>query len=73
MNAVTFKIEGMHCGGCAAIIQALLERSAGVRKATASYDAGEARALYDPQTVTEEQLIAAIEKGGYRVAGRGKD
>ena len=70
MNTVTFKVEGMHCDGCAATIQALLERTAGVKKAAASFKEREARVLYDPQGVTEEQLIALIEKGGFRVAGR---
>ena len=70
MNTVTFKVEGMHCDGCAATIQALLERNAGVRKAAASFKDREARVLYEPQAVTEEQLTAMIEKGGYRVAGR---
>lgn len=70
MNTVTFKVEGMHCGGCAQIIQALLERSAGVQKAAASFDDGEARVLYDSRAVTEEQLVAVIEKAGFRVAAR---
>ncbi|HEX8009411.1 MAG TPA: heavy-metal-associated domain-containing protein [Casimicrobiaceae bacterium] len=72
MNAVSLKIEGMHCAGCAAKIQASLERSTGVRKASASFSDGEARVLYDPQAVTEKQLIATIEQAGYRVAGRSK-
>ncbi|HYU67820.1 MAG TPA: heavy-metal-associated domain-containing protein [Burkholderiales bacterium] len=70
MNTVTFKVEGMHCGGCAETIQALLERSAGVQKAAASFAEGEARVLYDSRAVTEEQLVAVVEKAGFRVAGR---
>jgi len=70
MNSVTLKVEGMHCDGCAATIQALLERNGGVRKAAVSFEEGEARVLYDAQSVTEEQLTATIEKGGFRVAGR---
>ncbi len=72
MNTVTFKVEGMHCGGCAETLQALLARSAGVQKAAASFDEGEARVLYDSQTVTEEQLVAVVEKAGFRVAGRSR-
>lgn len=70
MNTVTFKVEGMHCDGCAATIQALLERNGGVRKAAVSFKESEARVLYDSQSVTEEQLTATIEKGGFRVARR---
>jgi copper chaperone CopZ len=68
MNTVTFKIEGMHCDGCATNIQSLLDRKAGVKKAAASFKEGEARILYDSNAVTEEQLVALIENSGYRVA-----
>jgi copper chaperone CopZ len=70
MNTVTFKVEGMHCDGCATTIQSLLERNAGVQKAVASFKEGEARILYDSNAVTEEELVAVIEKIGYRVASR---
>jgi len=70
MHSVTLKVEGMHCDGCAATIQALIERIGGVRKAAASFGDGEARVLYDPGSATEAQLTAAIEKAGFRVTGR---
>ncbi len=70
MKTATFKVEGMHCEGCAANIQSLLEHRAGVHKALASFKDGEARVLYDSNAVTEEQLIAAIENSGYRVVNR---
>ena len=72
MNTVTFKIEGMHCDGCATTIQSLLERNAGVQKAVASFKDGEARILYDSNAVTEEQLVAVIENSGYRVSARNR-
>lgn len=70
MNNVTFKVEGMHCTGCASTIQALLQHNDGVKRASASFDAGEARVLYDPAVISEDQLAAVIEKGGYRVMER---
>lgn len=70
MNHVTFKVEGMHCSGCAATIQALLERHAGVRKASASYAEREARVLYDAKATSEAELGAVIEKAGFRVTER---
>lgn len=70
MNSVTLKVEGMHCDGCAATIQALLERNGGVRKAAVSFSDGEARVLYDPKVVAADQLTASIEKSGFRVTGR---
>jgi len=70
MHSVTLKVKGMHCDGCAATIQALIERNGGVRKAVVSFSDGEARVLYDPQSVTEAQLTVAVEKAGFRVTGR---
>ena len=70
MNTVTFKIEGMHCDGCAKNIQSLLECKAGVQKAVASFDQAEARILYDSSAVSEDQLVATIENSGYHVASR---
>jgi len=70
MNTATFKIEGMHCDGCASNIQRLLGSSAGVQKATASFKEGQARVLYDAKTTAEDDLVAVIERAGYRVVDR---
>ena len=70
MNTVKFKVQGMHCDGCARIIQSLLEKKSGVLAATVSFKESEARVLYEAKTVAEDQLVAAIEKAGYRVAGK---
>lgn len=70
MNNVTFKVDGMHCTGCASTIQALLQRQPGVRRASAYFNIGEARVLYDSATVSEDDLAATIEKAGYRVTNR---
>lgn len=70
MNNVTLKVEGMHCSGCASTIQMLLQRKPGVRRVSAYFDSGEARVLYDPAAVSEDDLVAAIEKAGYRVTRR---
>jgi copper chaperone len=70
MNSVTLKLEGMHCDGCAATIQALIERNDGVRKAAVSFSDGEARVLYDPKVIAEDHLTMVIEKSGFRVTGR---
>ncbi len=73
MKTVTFTVEGMHCNGCATVIQALLQRSAGVRKVSASFDDGLVRVLYDPQNTSVEQLSATIQQGAYRVTGHRDD
>lgn len=70
MKSVTLKVEGMHCTGCASTIQTLLQRKDGVKKASASFEAGEARVLYDPAEVSEDQLAGVVEKAGFRVTER---
>lgn len=68
MKTVVLTIEGMHCDGCAETIKALLEVEAGVKASSISFKEGRARVLYDPAVIDEKKLVAAIEKGGYRVA-----
>jgi len=70
MNKVTFAIEGMHCDGCASKIQTLLDRTPGVRKASTSFQDKQAQVVYEAGAVSEDQLAAMIEKGGYRVTSR---
>jgi copper chaperone len=70
MNTVRLEIEGMHCDGCAANVQSLLERQTGVKKATASYADKEARVLYDPGVISEDQVAGVVERAGYGVTGR---
>jgi len=67
MKTVVLAIEGMHCDGCAETLKALLTVETGVKAANVSYQERRARVLYDPSAVDEEQLVAAIEKGGYKV------
>lgn len=70
MKSVTFRIEGMHCGGCVDTLKALLGAEAGVHAAEVSLERGEARVLYDPKLADPQRLAATIEKPGYRVTGR---
>lgn len=68
MKTLVATIEGMHCDGCAETIKTLLAVEAGVKVSTVSFKEGRARVLYDPAIVDEKKLVAAIEKGGYKVA-----
>ncbi|MDZ3836175.1 MAG: MerR family DNA-binding protein [Rhodospirillales bacterium] len=70
MKTATFKIDGMHCDGCARTIEALVSTEPGVRKATVSFETREARILFDRQVRNEDQLAAAIRKAGYSVASQ---
>lgn len=68
MKTVVLTIEGMHCDGCAETIKGLLAVEAGVKASAVSFKEGRARVLYDPAQTDQSQLIAAIEKGGYKAA-----
>lgn len=70
VRTAAFKIDGMHCDGCARTIEALVSTEPGVRKATVSFKTGEARILFEPQVVTEDRLAAAIRKAGYSAVRR---
>ena len=70
VKTVTFKIDGMHCDGCARTIEALVATEPGVRKAIVSYDNREARILFEPDIASEERLVDLIRKAGYSVAGQ---
>lgn len=70
VKTATFKIDGMHCDGCARTIEALVSTEPGVRKAAVSFKTREARILFDPQVGNEGQLAAAIRKAGYSVASQ---
>ncbi|SCU74680.1 Heavy metal transport/detoxification protein [Cupriavidus necator] len=67
MKNATLRIDGMHCAGCAAIVQALLERQAGVKAVEVSHREALARVLFEPQTISEQVLVSAVENAGYRV------
>src|SRR5260370_7392718 len=66
MKTALFKIDGMHCDGCANTVKAMVERQPGVQAAEVSYDQGEARILYDPRAVAEDRLVAMVQTLGYR-------
>jgi copper chaperone len=70
VQSVTLKIQGMHCDGCANTIKALVEHEAGVKTAAVTFKSGEARILYDQATISEDRLIAVVERPGYRVTSR---
>lgn len=70
MKTTIFKIEGMHCDGCAETIKNLLDKEQGVQIADVSFEKRQARVLFDPDATGEDGLIATIQKPGFRVVSR---
>lgn len=60
------KIEGMHCTSCAMNIDFDLEDLEGVKKAQTSYPKQETNVEYDETVIKPEQLLAQIQKTGYK-------
>jgi len=66
MQTTTLAIDGMHCEGCVQIVQHLLEHTPGVKGATVSLDAKQARIAFDASQVSAETLAEAINRAGYK-------
>lgn len=64
-KTVTFKIQGMTCGGCVFGVRKVLSRLRGVSKANVTYEDSRAVVTYDPAMVTVGQMTAAIKTLGY--------
>ncbi len=60
-----FVVEGMHCASCVGRVERSLLKVGGVTEAAVNLATGRATVDYDPLTVSQDSLIAAIEKAGY--------
>jgi copper chaperone CopZ len=62
---VTFRVEGMTCGGCTIATRTVLTRLPGVVRAEVTYEPQQAVVTYDPAKVTVAWMIAAIRTLNY--------
>ncbi len=67
-QATTLKISGMSCAGCANSVGRLLKRVPGIRMADVNFAAEQARVIYNPQQADLDQMIQAVEQGGFGAA-----
>lgn len=68
---VVIGIEGMHCGGCASGVKAMLKRTPGVISAEVSYEEKRAEVEFDPSATTREKLVEAVNNMGYKASVKG--
>ena len=61
----TFTVEGMTCGGCELGVEMKVSDLDGVVSVEASYEKGLAGVVHDPEEVTPDEIVAAIEELGY--------
>ena len=63
---VTFRVGGMHCGGCASSIEKKLKATKGVQQVRVSFEKKEAWVKYDDQQITLAQLREVINSTGFK-------
>jgi copper chaperone len=65
MQEAIMKIEGMSCQHCVMAVNKALKTLQGI--GDAEVDIGTAKVHYDETQVKKEDLVAAIERAGYKV------
>lgn len=65
---VVVAIEGMHCGGCASGVKAMLKRTPGVVSADVSFEQKEAKVEFDSSATSREKIVEAINNMGYKAS-----
>ncbi|MHA1166860.1 MAG: copper ion binding protein, partial [Candidatus Hodarchaeales archaeon] len=63
---VTFSIGGMTCANCVSTIEKALTNTAGVTEASVNLTTERATVKFNPDKVTVDNLVKAVEKSGYR-------
>jgi copper chaperone CopZ len=71
MQTADLKVTGMTCGGCVGKVTHALKGVAGVKDASVSLSAGEAKVQFDEALTSPSQLKLAVQQAGYGV-GAGK-
>ena len=69
-NTTTFKIMGMHCASCAAIIEKSLKKIDGVSSVEVNYGTESAKIAFDKQKIALQDLSKKIEPLGYSLEMR---
>ena len=64
---ITFKIKGMHCTSCAMNIDGELEDTGKIKEVRTNYAKSETYIEFNPEEITEKQIIEIINTVGYEV------
>ncbi|MGH3775968.1 MAG: heavy-metal-associated domain-containing protein [Pseudonocardiaceae bacterium] len=63
-----FRVEGMHCGSCALLIDDALDDLPGVHRSQTTVKAGRSTVELDVNQSSPQDVISAIEELGYRAS-----
>ncbi|MBC3538311.1 heavy-metal-associated domain-containing protein [Rufibacter sediminis] len=66
VKTIQVKVTGLTCAGCASGLQKALGKQAGILSNEVQYPGDVATIKYDAAKVSEKQILAAIEKAGYK-------
>jgi copper chaperone len=69
MEKLSFKVDGMTCGGCVKSIQNALNEQNGINTAIADLDNASVEVEYDSTLIAAAAIKAAIETAGFDVVG----
>lgn len=64
----TFRVEGMHCGSCALLIDDALDDLPGVHHSQTAVKVGRSTVELDTSQSSPQDVISAIEELGYRAS-----
>lgn len=68
MEKIQIKIDGMHCGACAAGIQMLVSQMDGVKSVFVDYEGKKGEVEFDSAKVNKEQIVKTIADLGYQAS-----
>ena len=72
MREERYDISGMHCAACSASVEKVTRRLPGVERSDVNLVAERMTIVYDENRVTQEQIIAKVEKAGFGAALHGE-
>ena len=67
-SEASFTVTGMSCGSCAAHIESLLLKRAGITKASVNFASVTATVWYDPSVLGPTDIARVIEEAGYKAS-----
>ncbi len=67
MTKKVFRVMDMHCANCPMIIESIEDDLPGIIDISASYHRQQVAVEFDDTVLTDEQIISAIRKKGYKV------
>ncbi len=67
MKEITLGVSGMTCSACAANIERVLKKKAGVDSVVVNLELGRAKVGFDPSLISPKEIEESIESIGYKV------